>query len=110
MTSSRKLPRRWSRAERAHWLEKQRCEAAVLIALNAANPVRAKPPVTKVLRVQNEYFTAAAVFNRNAGFWTLAQCAPILNWMRRTAIDRIPLELLKRGCRWQWSTPAVPVA
>lgn len=92
-----------SKASHRRWLKAQREEDKALQALNAAHPVVRKPTVSKMLRASNEYFTAGAVFMRVDGFWKVTQCAPILGWMRKTPLDRIPLELLKRGCRWDWS-------
>jgi len=94
--------RKWSKAQHSHWLASQRQEDATLRALNAAHPVRRKPTITRLLQVSNEYLTAAAVWERSDGFWRCTQTAPIIAWMRRTPVDRIPIELLKRGCRWQW--------
>jgi len=92
----------WSKAERRHWLAEQRQEDEALRQLNAAHPIRRKPTITKLLQASNEYFTAGAVLQRTDGFWRCIQAAPIIAWMRRTPVDRIPIELLKRGCRWQW--------
>lgn len=97
------MNRRWTKAQRRGWLREQTRQDTVLRALNARFPYKPKPLVSKLLHVSNDYFTAAAVFKRIEGIWTLAQCAPILHWMRKTPLDRIPLELLKRGCRWSWS-------
>ncbi len=62
----------------------------------------AKPDTETTLRVQNDYFTAGATFRRKDGVWSVTQCAPILNWLRKTAFPSIKTELLKRGCSWEW--------
>jgi hypothetical protein len=76
--------------------------------MNAAQPIRPKPTITRLLQVSNEYLTAAAVWVRSDGFWRCTQAAPIIAWMRRTPVDRIPIELLKRGCRWEWISEHKP--
>jgi hypothetical protein len=99
--------RRWSKAERRHWLAEQRRGDEALRKLNAAHPLVVKPTISRLLHVSNEYFTCAAVWERKDGFWRCIQAAPIIAWMKRTPIDRISIELLKRGCRWTWS-PVMP--
>lgn len=68
-----------------------------------SKPQYAVPDATRLLGVQNEYFTAGAVFERREGVWRVKECAPILHWMRKVPFERIKLELLKRGCSWEWS-------
>ena len=57
---------------------------------------------TRLLRVQNDYFTAGAIWLRTDGVWSCIDAAPIIAWMRRTPFDQIKNELLKRGCSWEW--------
>lgn len=61
------------------------------------------PPLERLLHVSNEYFTAGAIWVRVHGAWSCKQAAPILKWMVGMQFDRVPIELLKRGCRWSWS-------
>lgn len=63
---------------------------------------RQPPRITRLVQVQNEYFTAGATFERIDGLWRVKECAPILHWMRKVPFDQIKVELLRRGCSWQW--------
>lgn len=67
------------------------------------------PKFERLLVVQNEYFTASAVFTKQHGYpWYCSDCAPILSWMRKIPLDTIPTQLLKRGCKWKWNPISQP--
>lgn len=61
------------------------------------------PTLERLLHVSNEYFTAGAIWVRVHGAWSCQKAAPILKWMVGMQFDHVPIELLKRGCRWSWS-------
>lgn len=63
------------------------------------------PTVTLLMRATNEYFTAGAVWVRRANVWTCTEAAPILRWMKGMNRDQAKIELLRRGCTWEWIDP-----
>ena len=65
-----------------------------------------RPNVLRVMRVQNEFFTASAVWKLRDGIWSCIETAPILNWMRQCDPTSAKFELLKRGCAWEWLSGA----
>jgi len=95
-----KKRRVWSKAERAHWMEKHR---RFLEDYRSIPKPKLSQTITKLLHVHNEYFTAGAIWTRISGAWACKQAAPILKWMVGMPFDRVSIELLKRGCRWSWS-------
>lgn len=101
------MKRKWSKAERRHWLESQRQEDEKLRRHQARYTLRSRPPVTRLLLVSNEYFTAGAVWTKRDNVWSCTEAAPILSWMKATPLNKVSIELLKRGCRWSWSRPAI---
>lgn len=56
--------------------------------------------MTRLLRVQNRYFTAGAVFEGRR----CIHAAPILRWMVGMAPEDIKAGLIKRDCTWEWLT------
>jgi len=57
---------------------------------------------TRLLRVQNEYFTAGAVWNKSFGLWSCIQSAPIIRWMRVKTPTEAKMELRRLGCSFEW--------
>jgi hypothetical protein len=57
--------------------------------------------VRVLMQVKNEYFCAAAVWERVSGVWSCVEAAPILGWMVGMNKDKAKVELLKRGCTWE---------
>jgi len=60
------------------------------------------PDVTLLLRVENEFICAGAVWQRKSGFWSCITTAPILAWMKRLIPLDAKFELLKRGFSYQF--------
>lgn len=60
-----------------------------------------------LLWVSNDYFTAGAVWKRIFGVWSCIKAAPIIKWMVGMNKDKAKLELLRKGCTYQWIYPGV---
>ena len=101
------MKREWSKEERAHWAKTQGQKDQALRLHQARYPLRSKPVVTKLLMVSNDFFSAAAVWTKRDNVWSCTEAAPILSWMRTTPLNKVSIELLKRGCRWSWNSPAI---
>lgn len=85
---------------RLHWrADRQRINS---LCIPGSSPQYAKPDTELLLRVQNDFFTAGAVFRRKDGVWSVVKFAPILHWLKKTPFDQIKTQLLKRGCSWEW--------
>lgn len=54
------------------------------------------------LVVSNEYFTARAEWRRRANVWACVKADRVIRWMLPLNKDKAMIELLKRGCRWEW--------
>ncbi len=65
---------------------------------------------TRLLRVQNDYFTAGAVWEKIGGFWSCTKPAPIIGWMRGKTPDAAKFELLRLGCSFEWLNTPISVA
>jgi hypothetical protein len=71
---------------------------ARLKQLNQRRVPPLKPEVSRLLRVESDYFVAGALFNG-------ARCvraAPILHWMVGKAPEYIKAALLKMEAAWTW--------
>lgn len=85
-----------------HWWKRQKESYAALRRMN--RPVTFVPPTFWLLRVENEFFTAGAVWRKKDNTWLCVEAAPIIKWMLgRADIGNVKIELLKRGCKWNWS-------
>lgn len=72
------------------------------VTLRENRKVQPDLPITKLLRVQNDHFTAGAVFEKKGDRWVCIEAAPIIKWMLVIPFEEIKANLLKRGCRWEW--------
>lgn len=72
----------------------------------------ARPPLRKpkyvadcerLMRCQNDYFVAGAVWRRKDGIWSCIRAAPIIKWMLGMSPESAKMNLAKRGCSWQWT-------
>lgn len=67
-----------------------------------------KPPeyrdrdMERVMRCWNKYWVAGAIWRRKEGIWGCKEAAPIIRWMVGKSPEEAKLELLKRGCEWEW--------
>lgn len=89
------------------WVRKmrQKHQEAINASVQAQLPKfvgQLSPTISRVMQVSNEYFTAGAVWERRANVWGCVQAAPIIKWMVGMNSDKAKIELLKRGCRWEW--------
>lgn len=60
----------------------------------------------RLLRVETEYFTAGAVFEKIFGLWSCTQAAPIIRWMVGKDVMAIKVALLKMAARYEWVAPS----
>lgn len=58
--------------------------------------------IERLLWVSNEFFTAGAVWKRISGAWSCVKAAPILRWMVGMNCNQAKLELLRKGCHYEW--------
>lgn len=58
--------------------------------------------MTRLLRVETEYFVAGAVFAKIGGIWSCTLAAPIIRWMVGKNAGTIKLALLRMNAKWQW--------
>lgn len=58
---------------------------------------------SRELHVWNEFWSGVVVWCRHEGIWFVRQTDPPLKWM--IGLDKLTakIELLKRGCSWEWS-------
>lgn len=60
------------------------------------------PNAQRLMRAQNEFFTAGAIWQRCDGQWSCTLAAPILRWMLKLDPATAKIELARRGCSWEW--------
>src|SRR6185503_1284402 len=58
--------------------------------------------MTRLLKIQTEYFRAGAVWKKVYGIWSCTSAAPIVRWMKGKSKEQVHLELLKMGAVFQW--------
>lgn len=61
-----------------------------------------EPDTTRLMRCWNEFWTGGATWRRKDGIWACVEPSPMLAWMKGMAPDAAKLELVKRGCQWEW--------
>lgn len=94
--------RKWSKAERDAWYKRQRDEDHRLREHMRRCHSDPKPTVSRTLQVSNDYFCAGSIWIRRDNVWSCRKAAPIISWMLSTPLEKVSIELLKRGCRWTW--------
>ena len=60
------------------------------------------PHLVRVLNVRSEFFSGTALFERREGVWSCTQTTPAVEWIRKTPVPQLKLELLRRGFDWEW--------
>lgn len=66
-----------------------------------SKPVYGKE-IERLLRVKNEYFDCQAIWRKKEGVWTCVSAAPIIRWMVGKTPAEAKIELVKRGCSYEW--------
>lgn len=70
---------------------------------NQASVLRYPLELTKQLQCSNEFWSATATWRRHEGIWSCSYADPVLQWMIGLDQDSAKMELLRRGCSWEWS-------
>ena len=67
------------------------------------NRLQPTPPhPRKLLRVQTDYFTAGALWEKIGGLWSCTRAAPILHWMKGRSPSQSAAALEKMGAHYQF--------
>lgn len=102
-TNPEPVRRQWTADEIEHYWFKQRQELERLRQINASVPVRALHRKTKILRASNDFMEGFALFEGFGMGWRCVETSPAFRWMKEVPSDRLKVELLRRGMRWEWS-------
>lgn len=58
--------------------------------------------MTKLLRIETDYFVAAAVYEKGFAGWRCVEAAPIVRWLLKKSPQQAKIDLLKMGAKTQW--------
>lgn len=61
------------------------------------------PDTTATLKCRNEFFEGWITWRRKAGVWVFHEASPSMVWAAGTHPDKVKIELLRKGCDWEWA-------
>ena len=90
--------------------QRLRLETARSIFDDPTTSKYSSPPLKKIALIENEFLSGFAVVERRDNVWRVLECSKEVQWLKDLPVYKWKLELLKRGCRWDFRKPDPPAS